>query len=82
MTMSLGITASVSLSGLVCQSVTSYCFGLFGIGSADSLTRRGVVAEPIGPARGGDIIDAAGWVEGGGVTSAFLSSMTIHWSSY
>ena len=49
----------------------SYHFSHLGTGSADSSTRQGVVAEPMGPACG-DVIDAASWVKGGGVTSAFI----------
>ena len=50
----------------------SYCFGRFGMGGADPSTRRGAVAEPIGLAHGDDVVNAVGWVEGGGEASAFL----------
>ena len=39
---------------------------------ADPLTRRGAVAELIGLARGDDVVNAIGWVEGGGEASTFL----------
>ena len=42
------------------------------MGGADSSTRWRLAAEPMGLAHGGNVVDTTGWVEGRGVTSAFL----------
>ena len=60
----------------------SYHFGHFGAGGADLWASWGLVAEPMGLAHGGNVVNATGQVEGRGVTSTFLSLMIIHLSSY